>query len=407
MQRVRAAESDRQSAASRGAETSAPRATPLTLVSGAIAGDDLQRVTETVAHALRRPVAIAIPALGAPVVAPPDSLSVEELDQVAAHAAAGIAGRDEPRSAAVSESVTVQIGDEVVGIVAAGPASAEHIGPAERRAWLQAAAAAASVTALIRDAQDGESEPYSAVLLLELAAGSPPDLPGFLARARRSGVELGAGAVAISARTGAGQNGKIVTPAVGCEGVLIAVTAPGRLSALAPLGPESALDELVTDLREQGLEVAISAPRRDPAALAEALHEAELLLELAGTPGTASAGGQDETYRLLIGVLLRDPEELRQLRERTVSPLVQYDLRHDTDLVATLQAFLAHDGSTTETAEAMTLHRHTVGYRLSRVHEVSGLSPYESDGRERLSLGLKAHQILEADARRAAASHPV
>ena len=47
----------------------------------------------------------------------------------------------------------------------------------------------------------------------------------------------------------------------------------------------------------------------------------------------------------------------------------------------------------------MTLHRHTVGYRLSRVHEVSGLSPYESDGRERLSLGLKAHQILEADAR--------
>jgi hypothetical protein len=49
----------------------------------------------------------------------------------------------------------------------------------------------------------------------------------------------------------------------------------------------------------------------------------------------------------------------------------------------------------------MKLHRHTVGYRLSRVHEVSGLSPYESDGRERLSLGLKAHQILAAAQRRA------
>jgi DNA-binding PucR family transcriptional regulator len=48
----------------------------------------------------------------------------------------------------------------------------------------------------------------------------------------------------------------------------------------------------------------------------------------------------------------------------------------------------------------MQLHRHTVGYRLTRVLEVSGLSPYESDGRERLSLGLKAHRILEADARR-------
>jgi DNA-binding PucR family transcriptional regulator len=48
----------------------------------------------------------------------------------------------------------------------------------------------------------------------------------------------------------------------------------------------------------------------------------------------------------------------------------------------------------------MHLHRHTVGYRLTRVQEVSGLSPYETDGRERLSLGLKAHQILEADRRR-------
>jgi DNA-binding PucR family transcriptional regulator len=48
----------------------------------------------------------------------------------------------------------------------------------------------------------------------------------------------------------------------------------------------------------------------------------------------------------------------------------------------------------------MGLHRHTVGYRLARVHEVAGLSPYESDGRERLSLGLKAHQILRADQRR-------
>ena len=49
----------------------------------------------------------------------------------------------------------------------------------------------------------------------------------------------------------------------------------------------------------------------------------------------------------------------------------------------------------------MQLHRHTVGYRLTRVQEVSGLSPYESDGRERLSLGIKAHRILEADTQRA------
>ncbi|HEX8976216.1 MAG TPA: helix-turn-helix domain-containing protein, partial [Solirubrobacteraceae bacterium] len=174
----------------------------------------------------------------------------------------------------------------------------------------------------------------------------------------------------------------------------------GRLLGLAPAGAPHHGEAVARRLRELGMTVAVSALRRDPGTLHEAIREAELLLELAGLPSVPLAG-QEETYRLLIGVLLRDPEELEQLRASTISPLADYDQRHDTDLLATLQAFLTHDGSTTETAEAMALHRHTVGYRLSRVHEVSGLSPYESDGRERLSLGLKAHQIITAAVRRA------
>jgi len=131
--------------------------------------------------------------------------------------------------------------------------------------------------------------------------------------------------------------------------------------------------------------------------------EGELLAEVAAS-ADGSFAGHEETYRLLIGVLLRDRQELEQLRDRTVSALAAYDAEHHTELVATLQTFLALDGSTTETAEAMNLHRHTVGYRLSRTEEVSGLSPYETDGRERLSLGLKAQQILEAETRRAGRS---
>ncbi len=93
-------------------------------------------------------------------------------------------------------------------------------------------------------------------------------------------------------------------------------------------------------------------------------------------PSTApQLNGHDETFRLLIGVLLRDRAELEQLRDSTVSPLADYDARHDTELLPTLAPFLAHHGSTTETADALALHRHTVGYRLSRVQEVSGLSP--------------------------------
>ncbi len=142
-------------------------------------------------------------------------------------------------------------------------------------------------------------------------------------------------------------------------------------------------------------------PRAAPEEIPGALAEAELLLELA-TDGSASSEAQGQTLRLLIGVLLRDRPELVALQRSTIAPLLEYDADHDTDLLITLEGFLLRHGSTTETAEALALHRHTVGYRLARVQEVSGLSPYESGGRERFSLGLKAHGVLAAQERRIA-----
>jgi DNA-binding PucR family transcriptional regulator len=167
---------------------------------------------------------------------------------------------------------------------------------------------------------------------------------------------------------------------------------------LIPLARERQAGVVCDQARATGLEVGVSAPRRQPAQLHEAVREAMLLAELASAPD-AGLAGQEETYRLLIGVLLTNRHELESLRDSTISPLAAYDAEHDTELLGTLGTFLARHGSTTETAEVMRLHRHTVGYRLSRVQEVSGLSPYESDGRERLSLGLKAAQILAAHER--------
>jgi hypothetical protein len=400
MPRPRPLESSQQPAEDRGADVHAPRSTPLTIVSGAVAGDDLQRVASSASDAIARPVVIAIPALGEPVVWPADSITSSDLQLIVEHASAVIRGAAPEASAAIAEAVAVRIGRDVVGIVAAapgGPPDAEV--PAEQRAWLEGAAAAAAVTALMREAQEGDMEGSRRALLQALGAGPPADVPALVGHARRLGFDLGSGAVAICAQRSPGtEPGDLPTN----HGALLADLGEGRVLGLLPLASnlpaDSTAEALVGDLAAQGMAVALSAPRRDAAALHEALREAELLVALAAAD--ASLSGQEETYRLLIGVLLRDPEELEQLRARTISPLIAYDSQHDTELVATLQAFLAHHGSTTETADAMSLHRHTVGYRLSRVHEVSGLSPYESDGRERLSLGLKADQILAADKRR-------
>ena len=363
------------------------------MVSAAVAGDDLQSVAGSASQALGRPVAIALPALGAPVLWPPDASPPEAVDQLAAHAAAVIRGEIAERPHAIADSVPIRIGHEVVGIVAA---LGEDLLEAEQTAWLEAAAAAAAVTSLMRESQEGELEGSRRALLRALAAGPPADMAMLVGQARRLGIDLGSGAVAICAQRPLENAAEL--PAHPAS--VLAEVGGGRILGLLPLSDAAGagLEAFAAELRALGMEVALSSPRRDPATLHEALREVELLVELASRP-EALYSGQEETYRLLIGVLLRDPEELELLRDHTIAALGAYDAGHDTELLTTLQAFLAHHGSTTETAEAMQLHRHTVGYRLSRLHEVSGLSPYESDGRERLSLGLKANQILEASAR--------
>ncbi len=361
------------------------------MVSAAVAGDDLQSIAGSASDALGCPVAIALPTLGPPVVWPDGSGTLEALRELVDHAAATIGGERPAASRWIADLVPVRIGQRSVGAVAA--LSRDRL-TLDERGWLEAAAAAAAVTALLRDVQDGERESSHRAMLLALAAGPPGDVSALVIQARRLGVELTAGAVAVGA-----QGPENVTQAElpVAPGRLLADIGGGRVIALLPLGAASDAEagELAAELAARGMRVVVSAPRRAPGDLHDALREAELLLELSGP-----LAGHEETYRLLLGVLLRSRGELESLRESTISKLVVYDREHDSELMATLQSFLAHHGSTTETADAMRLHRHTVGYRLTRVQEVSGLSPYETDGRERLSLGLKAHQILEADRRR-------
>ncbi len=397
MHRARPLESDPHSADDRGAADAASRSSPLEVVSAAVAGEDLHGLASTASDALGRPVAVVIPALGEPLAAPGGSIADPDVREIVRYAAALIADEETEPPAVIADAVPVRIGQQIIGIAAATGVEEALSGAdaAAIRAWLEATAAASAITALMRSAEEGGLEGSRRALLQALGAGPPANVDAFVSHARRLGFDLSAGAVAICARPSRG-NGSAELP-TGNQ-ALVADLANGRIYGLVPLASTLAVDgslqALVSEFAEAGMEVALSSPRRDPAALHHALREAELLLEL-GCPPV----GQDQTYRLLVGILFRDPAELEQLRSQTISPLVAYDSEHDTELLTTLQEFLLHHGSTTETAESMHLHRHTVGYRLARVHEVSGLSPYESEGRERLSLGLKAHQLLAADER--------
>jgi PucR C-terminal helix-turn-helix domain len=246
---------------------------------------------------------------------------------------------------------------------------------------------AAAAQAIVRLIGDGLEDPRRVVEAL--VDGPPADVRALIEQGRRHGVELAGGGIAIC-----GLGGSSSEDLESVDGRLLSIR-PGRVIGLVGPDCDGSACSLAQALRGAGWLAGVSAPRREPALLHEAVREALLLASLSAIPEAALVG-QEDTYRLLIGVLLRDPGELEQLRASTIAPLVAYDADHETDLLVTLGTFLARHGSTRETAEVMQLHRHTVGYRLARVHEVSGLSPHESDGRERLSLGMKAAQILAA-----------
>ncbi len=141
--------------------------------------------------------------------------------------------------------------------------------------------------------------------------------------------------------------------------------------------------------------VAISRPATDPTDLHRAGAEALLAANVAEARGASQLSFEETgAYRLLLPAMSEDPTELQRFHEETVAPLVDYDGQYDTELVRTLETFLASDGNVAKTAEKLFTHRHTIRYRLDRVRELSGLDVGSTDGRERLSLGLKAMRVL-------------
>ena len=111
-------------------------------------------------------------------------------------------------------------------------------------------------------------------------------------------------------------------------------------------------------------------------------------------PSAVSTFEGTGTYKLLFRVLQKNPEELEAFYAETLQPIVAYDSRYGTELVQTLITYLGNDASTARTAGDLFAHRHTIRYRLDRVGELTGLEVDKSEDCERLTLGIKAMQLL-------------
>ncbi|HUB74905.1 MAG TPA: helix-turn-helix domain-containing protein [Solirubrobacteraceae bacterium] len=183
----------------------------------------------------------------------------------------------------------------------------------------------------------------------------------------------------------------------GVAGAEVLVLVPGADDAAAARAAEAMLHEMEASLAGYTLALGRSRVAEDPAELARAASEALLAANVAQGSAEGSpllAFEQTGAYRLLLSAMSENPSELQRFYAETVEPLVAYDEQYETDLVRTLETFLEADGNVAGTAQRLFTHRHTIYYRLERVRELSGLDVSSSDGREKLSLGLKSMRVL-------------
>ena len=266
-------------------------------------------------------------------------------------------------------------------------------------------------------APERASEEAAVAFQRAVLEGRIDDREDLVARGRELGTDLGGGGSVVIVRAHARNPSEedwrrrmLALATRGSRSIAPgAITAPtgqeiaGEVAVLVPDGDgevgrrvvSAVLRELESGLPGFAFAVGRSRRTEDPLDLGRARNEALLAANVVeGEPERVELGYEETgTYQLLLPYMT-DPVELRRFYNDTVRPLVSYDEQYETDLLGTLSTFLECDANVNATASRLITHRHTVRYRFERVRELTGLDVSSTDGREKLSLGLKAMRVL-------------
>ena len=357
-----------------------PRGAHLEMVGAVLAGDGLERVAEIASAHAGAPVAVVVPRLGIPL---------EGWAPFERYVSARLGGGRPPRPPEVTAEVPISSGGRELGaVLLLGP------GTGDAGEYLHMAAIAALTEIAVVEARDETEQSLRGSLVEELLTRADIDETDLARRAARLGCDLSSGFVGLCANTNGRGPGRLIAGlSAELPGVLAQAMEGGKVYALLP-GPADPARRAAARLGRHA-EIGLSSYRTGAGDARRALDEAELVLGVTaaggGPPGAEIGEG---TYRLLFRVLASHPDEVRSFYEDTVAPIVRYDEQYASDLVGTLDSYLANNCNMNATAQAIHAHRHTVGYRLERVKELTGLDPLRSEDRERLGLGLKAYRII-------------
>jgi hypothetical protein len=124
-------------------------------------------------------------------------------------------------------------------------------------------------------------------------------------------------------------------------------------------------------LASAGATFAIGPPT-ERAGLAAVLADLHALVDVARRAGRRGRIGEDEF--LIERCVLGAPWLGAALERVVLRPILEHDAAHASELVATLEAFVAAGLSRKTTAQRLTVHPNTLDYRLDRIKQLTGLT---------------------------------
>jgi sugar diacid utilization regulator len=278
-------------------------------------------------------------------------------------------------------------------------------------------------------APDWQSEEMAGAFVAAVFDREVTDRGDIVARGAELGADLekGAGAVVVRAAPRTAQTGEWRERVMTLAMRTLRSLAPGALASasqgevaaeiavIVPAEAEERLQRAAAGLAREledvlpSFHLTVGASRRvaDPVDLYRAGNEARLAVNVGEAEGRPLLAFEDTgAYRLLLPAMSEDPKELERFFAETIEPLAAYDDQYETELVATVEAYLANDGNVAATAKQLFTHRHTIRYRLERVKELCGHDVSATEGREKLGLGLKAMRVLGIASPRGPALEP-
>jgi GAF domain-containing protein len=249
--------------------------------------------------------------------------------------------------------------------------------PESDRRILERAALVTALLLLIRRTAGEAENRVRGELLEELLTSSARDPDGLRERARRLGADLDRPLAVAVARVEERSRPRALAAAThlaATRGGLAGLHDGCVVLCLPDLAPGAAAATVHRELTQAGagpLTVGGSGPAHGPAAIAPAYAEAaRCATTLVALGRSDSAGSADELG--FFGLLVGEGRDVRSFVTNTLAPVLDYDARRGTDLIATLQAYFQVGSSPARAAEALRVHVNTVTQRLDRVSRLLG-----------------------------------